>query len=149
MGKPVIVAAVRTPIGKRGGWLAGLKAQAVLGHVQRAVVERAGLGAGSVGEVFAGCVTQAGEQGGHVGRYAWLYAGLPYEVGVTTVDCQCGSSQQAVHLAAATVHTGAAPAAIGCGVEVMSRCALGSNVRPANPRPDDWSIDIPDQFTAA
>lgn len=149
MGKPVIVEAVRTPIGKRGGWLAGLKAQAVLGHVQRAVTERSGIDPASVGEVFAGCVTQAGEQGGHVGRYSWLYAGLPYQIGVTTVDCQCGSSQQAVHLAAAMVRAGITSAAIGCGVEVMSRSPLGSNVYPARPSPDDWSIDIPDQFTAA
>ena len=149
MGSPVIVDAVRTPIGRRRGWLAGLKPQAVLAHVQRAVVERAGVPAADIGQVFAGCVTQAGEQGGHVGRYAWLYAGLPYETGVTTLDAQCGSSQQAVHLAAALVHTGVVDAAIGCGVEVMSRAPLGSNVLPASPRPDDWSIDLPDQFTAA
>jgi acetyl-CoA C-acetyltransferase len=149
MGDPVIVAAVRTPIGKRRGWLAGLKPQAVLGHVQRAVVERAGIDPSAVGQVFAGCVTQAGEQGGHVGRYAWLYAGLPAETGVTTIDCQCGSSQQAVHLAAALVHAGVTGAAIGCGVEMMSRAPLGSNVLPASPRPADWSIDIPDQFLAA
>jgi acetyl-CoA C-acetyltransferase len=149
MGDPVIVEAVRTPIGKRRGWLAGLKPQAVLGHVQRSVVERAGIDPSSVGQVFAGCVTQAGEQGGHVGRYAWLYAGLPEETGVTTIDCQCGSSQQAVHLAAALVHAGVTNVAIGCGVEMMSRAPLGSNVLPANPRPSDWSIDIPDQFLAA
>jgi acetyl-CoA C-acetyltransferase len=149
MGDPVIVEAVRTPIGRRGGWLAGLKPQALLGHAQRAVVSRSGIDPSMVGQIFAGCVTQAGEQGGHVGRYAWLYAGLPHETGATTIDCQCGSSQQAVHLAAAMVHAGVTAAAIGCGVEVMSRCPLGSNVLPARPRPDDWSIDIPDQFTAA
>ncbi len=149
MGNPVIVETVRTPIGKRRGWLAGLKPQAVLAHAQRAVVERAGIDPSSVGQVFAGCVTQAGEQGGHVGRYAWLYAGLPHETGVTTIDCQCGSSQQAVHLAAALVQAGVTGAAIGCGVEMMSRAPLGSNVLPANPRPADWSIDIPDQFLAA
>jgi acetyl-CoA C-acetyltransferase len=149
MGDPVIVEAVRTPIGKRRGWLAGLKPQAVLAHVQRAVVERAVIDPSAVGQVFAGCVTQAGEQGGHVGRYAWLYAGLPAETGVTTIDCQCGSSQQAVHLAAALVQAGVTTAAIGCGVEMMSRAPLGSNVLPANPRPADWSIDIPDQFAAA
>ncbi|MCO6007646.1 steroid 3-ketoacyl-CoA thiolase [Actinoallomurus purpureus] len=162
MGSPVIVEAVRTPIGKRRGWLAGLKPQAVLAHAQRAAVERAGVDPADVGQVFAGCVTQAGEQGGHVGRYAWLYAGLPYQVGVTTLDAQCGSSQQAVHLAAALVHAGVVEAAIGCGVEVMSRAPLGANVASTGPceeaggrhpyarsRPDDWSIDLPDQFTAA
>jgi acetyl-CoA C-acetyltransferase len=149
MSNPVIVSAVRTPIGKRRGVLAGLKPQVVLAHAQRAVVGRVGVDAADVGQVFAGCVTQAGEQGGHIGRYAWLYAGLDHRTGVTTVDAQCGSSQQAVHLAAALVHADVVEAAIGCGVEVMSRAPLGSNVLPANPRPDDWSIDLPDQFTAA
>ncbi|GAA4127407.1 steroid 3-ketoacyl-CoA thiolase [Actinomadura keratinilytica] len=149
MGRPVIVEAVRTPLGKRNGWLAGLKAQAVLAHALRAVVERADVDAAEVEEVFAGCVTQAGEQGGHVGRYAWLYAGLPWQTGVTTIDAQCGSAQQAVHLAAAQIAAGAVDVAIGCGVEVMSRSPLGSNVLPAKPRPDDWSIDMPNQFEAA
>jgi acetyl-CoA C-acetyltransferase len=149
MGSPVIVEAVRTPIGKRAGWLSGLKPQAVLAHAMGALVDRAAIDPAAVGQVFAGCVTQAGEQGGHVGRHAWLYAGLPHQTGVTTVDAQCGSSQQAVHLAAALVHAGVVDTAIGCGVEVMSRAPLGSNVRPASPRPDDWSIDLPDQFTAA
>jgi acetyl-CoA C-acetyltransferase len=149
MSNPVIVSAVRTPIGRRRGLLAGLKPQAVLAHAQRAVVDRAGVDPADVGQVFAGCVTQAGEQGGHIGRHAWLYAGLDHRTGVTTIDAQCGSSQQAVHLAAALVHMGVVETAIGCGVEVMSRAPLGSNVLPANPRPDDWSIDLPDQFTAA
>ncbi|GAA2093827.1 steroid 3-ketoacyl-CoA thiolase [Actinomadura alba] len=149
MGTPVIVEAVRTPIGRRGGWLAGLKPQAMLAHAMRSVVERSAIDAREIGQVFAGCVTQAGEQGGHVGRHAWLYAGLPYEAGVTTLDAQCGSSQQAVHLAAALVQCDVVDAAIGCGVEVMSRAPLGSNVLPARPRPDDWSIDLPNQFEAA
>jgi acetyl-CoA C-acetyltransferase len=149
MGSPVIVEAVRTPIGKRGGRLAGLKPQAVLADALRAVVERSGADPEEVGQVFAGCVTQAGEQGGHVGRHAWLYAGLPYQTGVTTIDAQCGSSQQAVHLAAALIRSDVVDAAIGCGVEVMSRAPLGSNVLPARPKPDDWSIDLPNQFEAA
>ncbi|MGI5167796.1 steroid 3-ketoacyl-CoA thiolase [Spirillospora sp. CA-253888] len=149
MGTPVIVEAVRTPLGKRNGWLAGLKAQAVLAHALNALVERTGIDPAEVEEVFAGCVTQAGEQGGHVGRYAWLYAGLPWQTGVTTIDAQCGSAQQAVHLAASQVAAGVVDVAIGCGVEVMSRAPLGSNVLPANPRPDDWSIDMPHQFGAA
>jgi acetyl-CoA C-acetyltransferase len=149
MGSPVIVEAVRTPQGRRGGWLAGLKPQAVLAHAQAALVERSGIDPIEVEQVFAGCVTQAGEQGGHVGRYAWLYAGLPWQTGVTTIDAQCGSAQQAVHLAAAMIAQDVVGAAIGCGVEVMSRAPLGSNVLPANPRPDDWSIDMPNQFEAA
>ncbi|GGS73815.1 steroid 3-ketoacyl-CoA thiolase [Nonomuraea spiralis] len=149
MGTPVIVEAVRTPIGRRGGWLSELKPQQVLAAALNGLVERAGLDPAAVGQVFAGCVTQAGEQGGHVGRHSWLYAGLPYQTGVTTLDAQCGSSQQAVHLAAAMIRAGVIEAGIGCGVEVMSRTPLGSNVRPAKPRPDDWNIDLPDQFTAA
>ncbi|TDC59742.1 steroid 3-ketoacyl-CoA thiolase [Actinomadura sp. GC306] len=149
MGTPVIVEAVRTPLGKRNGWLAGMKAQAVLAHALNAAVGRAGLDAAEVEQVFAGCVTQAGEQGGHVGRYAWLYAGLPWQTGVTTIDAQCGSAQQAVHLAASQIAAGVVDVAIGCGVEVMSRAPLGSNVMPADPRPDDWSLDMPNQFEAA
>ncbi|GAA5041402.1 acetyl-CoA C-acetyltransferase [Thermocatellispora tengchongensis] len=145
----VIVEAVRTPIGRRGGWLSGLKPQALLAAALNGLIDRAGIDPAAVGQVFAGCVTQAGEQGGHVGRHAWLYAGLPYTTGVTTVDAQCGSSQQAVHLAAAMIQAGVVDVAVACGVEMMSRCPLGSNVLPAKPRPDDWSIDLPDQFTAA
>ncbi|MGP4026889.1 steroid 3-ketoacyl-CoA thiolase [Actinomadura sp. 3N407] len=149
MGTPVIVEAVRTPLGKRNGWLAGMKAQAVLAHALNAAVGRSGIDAAEVEQVFAGCVTQAGEQGGHVGRYSWLYAGLPWQTGVTTIDAQCGSAQQAVHLAASQIAAGIVDVAIGCGVEVMSRAPLGSNVMPANPRPDDWSLDMPNQFEAA
>jgi len=149
MATPVIVEAVRTPIGKRRGWLAGVKPVALLAHAQRAVVERAGIDPIEVEQVFAGCVTQAGEQGGHVGRYAWLYAGLPWQTGVTTVDAQCGSSLHAVNLVASLISSGAITTGVACGVEVMSRAPLGSNVRPARPRPDDWSIDLPDQFTGA
>jgi acetyl-CoA C-acetyltransferase len=149
MGRPVIVEAVRTPIGKRGGWLAGVKPVALLAAALNGLLDRAGVDPAAVGQVFAGCVTQAGEQGAHVGRHAWLYAGLPYQTGVTTVDAQCGSAQQAVHLAAAMIQSGVVDVAVACGVEVMTRAPLGSNVYPANPRPDDWSIDLPDQFTAA
>jgi len=149
MGRPVIVEAVRTPIGRRGGWLAGVKPVALLAAALDGLIARAGIDPAIVGQVFAGCVTQAGEQGNHVGRHAWLYAGLPYRTGVTTLDAQCGSSQQAVHLAAAMIEAGVIDAGVACGVEVMSRAPLGSNVLPANPRPDDWSIDLPDQFTAA
>jgi acetyl-CoA acetyltransferase family protein len=145
----VIVEAVRTPIGRRNGWLAGMKPQAMLAAALNGLVTRSGIDPATVDQVFAGCVTQAGEQGGHVGRHAWLYAGLPYRTGVTTIDAQCGSSQQAVHLVAALIQSGVIDVGIACGVEVMSRAPLGSNVLPARPRPDDWDLDLPDQFTAA
>ncbi|MDA2811468.1 steroid 3-ketoacyl-CoA thiolase [Nocardiopsis sp. RSe5-2] len=149
MAEPVIVEAVRTPIARRRGALAGTKPVELLGRVQRAVLERAGADPAEVDQVFAGCVTQAGEQGNHVGRHAWLYAGLPWQTGATTLDAQCASSQQAVHLAAAMIACGAVRTAVACGVEVMSRVPLGRAVHPDDPRPADWDVDLPDQFTAA
>ena len=98
MAQPVIIEAVRTPIGKRNGWLSGLRAPDLLGAVQVEVVKRAGIDPASVEQIVGGCVTQAGEQGFNVTRTAWLLSGLPYEVAATTVDCQCGSSQQANHI---------------------------------------------------
>ena len=98
MGNPVIVEATRSPIGKRNGWLSGLHATELLGAVQRALVEKAGIDAGSVEQVIGGCVTQYGEQSNNITRTAWLHAGLPWQTGATTVDCQCGSAQQANHL---------------------------------------------------
>ena len=103
MAQPVIIEAVRTPIGKRNGWLSGLRAPDILGAAQVEVVKRAGIDPASVEQVVGGCVTQAGEQGFNVTRTAWLLAGLPYEVAATTIDCQCGSSQQANHLAAGLI----------------------------------------------
>src|SRR4051794_29625846 len=97
MGDAVIVEAVRTPIGRRGGWLAGLHPAQALGLVQREVAVRAGVDPADIDQVIGGCVTQAGEQGSNITRYAWLSAGLPTQVAATTVDCQCGSSQQANH----------------------------------------------------
>ena len=97
MGNPVIVEATRSPIGKRGGWLSGLHSTELLGNVQKALVDKAGVDAGEVEQVIGGCVTQYGEQSNNVTRTSWLTAGLPEQVGATTVDCQCGSSQQANH----------------------------------------------------
>ena len=93
MGTAVIVEAVRTPIGRRRGALAGLHPAEILGHVQAAVVERAGLNPYDVEQIAGGCVTQAGEQAGNVTRTAWLHAGLPQQTGALTLDAQCGSAQ--------------------------------------------------------
>ena len=90
MPEAVIVDAVRTPIGKRNGWLAGLHPAQLLAAAQADVVKRAGIEPALVEQVVGGCVTQAGEQAANVTRNAWLGAGLPYEVAATTVDCQCG-----------------------------------------------------------
>ncbi len=127
MAQPVIIEAVRTPIGKRNGWLSGLRAPDILGAAQVEVVKRAGIDPATVEQVVGGCVTQAGEQGFNVTRTAWLLSGMPYEVAATTVDCQCGSSQQANHFVNNLIAAGAVDTAIGCGVEAMSRVPLGAN----------------------
>jgi acetyl-CoA C-acetyltransferase len=151
MSEAVIVEAVRTPIGKRGGWLAGLHPTRALGHVQREVIARVGIDPTLVEQVIGGCVTQAGEQGSSITRYAWLAEGLPHTAGVTTIDCQCGSAQQANHFIAGLIAADAIDIGIACGVEMMSRVPLGANVMsgPGVPRPKDWDVDLPDQFTAA
>ncbi|CCK61684.1 steroid 3-ketoacyl-CoA thiolase [Mycobacterium canetti] len=155
MGNPVIVEATRSPIGKRNGWLSGLHATELLGAVQKAVVDKAGiqasLHAGDVEQVIGGCVTQFGEQSNNISRVAWLTAGLPEHVGATTVDCQCGSGQQANHLIAGLIAAGAIDVGIACGVEAMSRVGLGANAGPDRSviRAQSWDIDLPNQFEAA
>src|ERR1700759_4726503 len=150
MGNPVIVEATRSPIGKRNGWLSGLHPTELLGAVQKAVVEKAGIDAGEVEQVIGGCVTQFAQQSNNVSRVAWLVAGLPEHVGATTVDCQCGSGQQANHLIAGLIAAGAIDIGIACGIEAMSRVGLGANAGPdRNWRAQSWDIDMPDQFTAA
>ena len=151
MGNPVIVEAVRTPLGKRRGWLSGVHAAELLGAAQRALVVRAGIDPALVEQVIAGCVTQAGEQSGDIARRAWLHAGLPQATGATTIDAQCSSAQQSAHLVAGLVHAGVIDAGIACGIESMSRIGLGANITPGtgSPRPDSWTIDLPNQFEAA
>ncbi len=151
MGTAVIVEAVRTPIGKRGGVLAGLHAAEILGVAQRAVLDRAGIDPAVVEQVAGGCVTQAGEQSSNITRTAWLHAGLPSETGCQTVDAQCGSAQQAAHLVAGLIAADAIEAGIACGVEAMSRVPLGANVGTGvgTPKPDSWDIDLPNQYLAA
>jgi acetyl-CoA acetyltransferase family protein len=125
----VIVDAVRTPIGKRNGALAGWHPADLLGHTLRALLDRAGADPALVDDVVAGCVTQVGEQSTNVARNAWVGAGLPWHVPATTVDRQCGSSQQAMHFVAQGVLAGAYDLAVACGVESMSRAPLASNAR--------------------
>src|SRR5690606_37466355 len=150
VGDPVIVEAVRTPIGKRGGMLAGVHAAELLGAAQTAVIARAGIDPELVEQAVGGTVTQFGEQAGNLTRTAWLHAGLPDQCGATTIDAQCGSAQQAAHLVASLIATGAIDVGIACGVEAMSRVALGANVGDAgNRRPASWAIDMPDQYGAA
>lgn len=151
MGNPVIVEATRSPIGKRNGWLSGLHSTELLGAVQKALVDKAGIDAGDVEQVIGGCVTQFGEQSNNISRAAWLTAGLPEHVGATTVDCQCGSGQQANHLVAGLIAIGAIDIGIACGIEAMSRVSLGANAGPDRSliRAESWDIDLPNQFEAA
>jgi acetyl-CoA acyltransferase len=121
----VIVGAVRTPIGKRGGVLSTVHPVDLSAVVLEALVQRTGLDPALVDDIVWGCVTQAGEQAGNVGRFAGLAAGWPEEIPGTTIDRQCGSSQQAVHFAAAGVVSGQYDVVVAGGVESMSRVPMG------------------------
>jgi acetyl-CoA acyltransferase len=125
----VIVDTVRTPVGKRKGALAGWHPTDLLGLTLRTLLERHDVDPGRIDDVVGGCVTQAGEQGCNVTRNAWVAAGLPWHVPATSVDRQCGSSQQAVHFVAQGVIAGAYDLAIACGVESMTRSPMSSNAR--------------------
>jgi acetyl-CoA C-acetyltransferase len=161
MGTPVIIEAGRTPLTKRNGPLADVHAVNLLGKAQIGVLERAGVDPRSVGQVVGGCVTQAGEQASNVTRTAWLAQDLPYQVAATTIDCQCGSSQQANHMIASFIGAGVIDIGLACGVEHMSKVWLGANVpntKPGSPdtvffngrsKPDDFALDMPDQFQSA
>jgi acetyl-CoA acyltransferase len=131
MRDAVICAAVRTPVGKRGGGLSGVHAVDLSAAVLDALVERAGIDPAVVEDVFWGCVSQVGEQTFNVGRNAVLAAGWPESVPGTTIDRQCGSSQQAVAFAAATVVSGQADVVVAGGVESMSRVPMGSTYSEA------------------
>ncbi|WP_448610828.1 thiolase family protein [Geodermatophilus sp. URMC 60] len=126
MRDAVICAAVRTPVGKRGGGLSGVHAVDLSASVLDALVERTGIDPAVVEDVFWGCVSQVGEQTFNIGRNAVLAAGWPESVPGTTIDRQCGSSQQAVAFAAATVISGQADVVVAGGVESMSRVPMGS-----------------------
>jgi acetyl-CoA C-acetyltransferase len=131
MSEAFIVAAVRTPVGKRGGGLAHVHPVDLAAHVLRAVIDRAGVEAEHVDDVILGCVSQVGAQSFNIARHAVLSAGLPERVPGTTLDRQCGSSQQAVHFAAQAVQSGAQDLVIAGGVEVMSLIPLGVAVQMA------------------
>ena len=134
-----IVAATRSPIGKRGRGLAGLKPADLLGSIQAAALSRAGLAGENIGQVVGGCVSQVSEQTFNIARVAWLSAGLPMEVPATTLDAQCGSSQQATSLAAALVAGGAEDLVMSCGVEMMSRVPLGSAMKGGSPLGESYA----------
>ena len=125
MREAVIVGAVRTPVGKKEGQLAGWHPVDLLAEVLNAAVERTGIDPASVDDHITGCVSQTGEQGLNIARNAWLAAGLPEEIPATTIDRQCGSSQQAAHFAAQGVIAGAYDLVVASGVESMTRVPMG------------------------
>jgi len=149
----VIVEAARSPLGRRNGGLSSVHPAELLADVQQAVVDRSGIDPAEVGQVVAGCVTQTGEQTFNIARTAWLTAGFPIGVGATTVDSQCGSSQQATNLSAALVRGGVVDVVLACGVESMSRVPLGTTVRqgPGRPIPKSYfpQYEVTSQFEGA
>lgn len=124
MNQAVIVEAVRTPSGKRNGFLSAWHPVRLLAFTLKALVERSGIDPALADDVIAGCVSQSGEQSFNVARKALLEAGFPHAVPGTTIDRQCGSSQQALSFAAQGIAAGAYECVIACGVESMSRVPL-------------------------
>jgi len=145
MRDAVIVGAVRTPIGKGKptGSLAPVHPVDLLAHSLRALADRTGIDPAQIDDVIGGCVDQVGEQAVNTTRWAVLAAGFPETVPATTVDRQCGSSQQAVHFAAQGIMSGAYDIAIACGVESMSRVPMGSNVLPGS---DPFGPGVADRY---
>ena len=139
MGEVFIVEACRSPIGKRGKGLAGLKPADLLGAVQKGALDRSGLNPEKVDQVIGGCVSQVGEQSFNIARIAWLSQGLPLEVAATTVDSQCGSSQQATSMGASMIAAGTEEIVMTCGVEMMSRVPLGSNMKDGSPMGESYT----------
>lgn len=151
MQEPVIVEAARTPIGRRGRGLAGLHPADLLAAPLRAVLERTQVDPGDVEQLVGGCVTTVNEQAGNVTRNAWLGQGYPYHVGATTVDCACGSGQQANGIIAGLVSGDTIKIGIACGVESMSTIGLHAN-KPKGIdviKPPGYPADVPTQFVAA
>jgi len=153
MSDVVIVEAARSPIGRRSGGLSTMHPADLLGAVQHAALDRAGIDPATVDQVLGGCVTAVGEQSYNIARTAWLAAGLPLGVASTTIDTQCGSGQQATNLAAGLISSGAVDVAVACGVESMSRIPLGSNTTAgpgrAIPRSYFGQYEFTSQFEGA
>jgi acetyl-CoA C-acetyltransferase len=148
MPEVVIVEAVRSAVGRRNGGLSTNHPADTLASVLTALVERSGVDPAAVGQVVTGCVSQIGEQAFNIGRTAWLTAGLPLEVAATTVDTQCGSSQQATNVATALVQAGVVDVAVAGGVEAMSRVPIGSNAKGDYGRPIPKSYFPQYEFTS-
>ena len=151
----MILGATRTAVGRRNGGLSTVHPALLLAAVQNAVLQRAGADPADVGQVIGGCVSQVGDQSTNITRTAWLTAGLPQEVAATTVDAQCGSSQQATALATALIAAGTVGMALGCGVESMSRIPIGTAMNErlglGFPIPPEYSdqLEFTSQFEGA
>ncbi|HEY1601985.1 MAG TPA: thiolase family protein [Pirellulales bacterium] len=128
MPQPVIVDAVRTPFGRKGGAYRDIRPDALLALALKGLTERVGLPPAKIEDVVTGCVTQAGEQGANIGRLAVLLAGFPVEVPAVTLNRMCGSSQQAIHFAAQQIGAGDAAYSIGAGIEHMTRAPMFSDI---------------------
>jgi acetyl-CoA C-acetyltransferase len=128
MDDVVVVEAVRTPIGRKGGGLSGFHSADLLAAALRAVVERPGIDTAEIDQIFGGCIAQVGMQGFNVTRTASMIAGYPVETAATTVDSQCGSSQQAFNVATGLLASGVIDVAVACGVENMTRVPMGSSL---------------------
>lgn len=129
MREVVIVEGIRTPVGRRNGVLKEYRPDELAGEVLRKLVEKAGIDPAIIDDVILGCVTQTGEQAGDIARVAALIAGYPIEVPGTTIDRQCGSSQQAVHFASQAILSGDMDVIVAGGVENMTRVPMGSNLQ--------------------
>jgi acetyl-CoA C-acetyltransferase len=143
MSEAYIVDAVRTPVGRRGGGLAGVHPADLGAHSLRALVERTGIDPAAVEDVVFGCVDTIGGQAGDIARTCWLAAGLPEHVPGTTVDRQCGSSQQAVHFAAQAVLSGTMDVVVAGGVQQMSQIPISSAMTAGQP------LGFDDPFTGS
>jgi acetyl-CoA acyltransferase len=153
MHSAVIVGAVRTAVGRKGGRLAGVRPDDLLADTLQALVDRTGIDAAEVEDVVVGCVDQLGEQGMNIARNAALIAGFPLDVCGTTLDRMCGSGQQAVNFAAMGVMAGQYECAIAGGVEHMTRVPMGSNAMgpgegPLSPRLQERYNIVPQGLSA-
>lgn len=129
----VIVDVIRTAFGKRKGSLAGWHPADLLGFTLKHLIDKTGVDPERIEDVITGCITQSGDQGCNVGRNAVVAGGLPWTTPATSIDRQCGSSQQAMHFGAASIASGQYDMAIACGVESMTRVPMASNARGGNP----------------
>jgi acetyl-CoA acyltransferase len=146
MRDAVIIGAVRTPVGRRNGSFKDTHPVDLLGGLLGELFQRTGVDPAGVDDVIGGCVSQVSEQAYNVTRNAWLAGGLPEHVPATSVDRQCGSSQQAVHFAAQAVLSGSQDLVVACGVENMSRVPMGSSAAGGWPFPESMMTRYENQL---